>query len=195
MYNITFSGFFFFKLNLKEFLTNFPFFLFQANTAYKTTCIQGQDCLAIAYDVASAFLRNATEGKFIFNELKKLPNAIKRRLNFLSPNSESDYFKRSKGRDIHGESVLRQCVSIPLVDVPEKFLQILHTATGNNTAVYYFGIILRPYLVGVEWQCVGTDTTKCAGCIFLKSVNKIVFLETFEISYCLGDLLGHREEL
>ena len=95
-----------------------------------------------------AFLRNATEGKFILNEFKKIPNAIKGRLSFLSPNSKTYFCKRSKGRDVYGESALRQCVSIPLVDVPEKFLQLLHTATGNDTAVYYFGIILRPYLIG-----------------------------------------------
>ena len=44
--------------------------------------------------------------------------------------------------------MLRQSVSIPLVDVPEKLLQLLHAATVNDTAVYYFGIILRLYLLG-----------------------------------------------
>ena len=122
--------------------------MFQANTAYKTTYIKGQDCLAIAYDVATTFLRKATEGKYILNELKKVPSAVKGRLSFLSPDSESDYFKRSKGRDIYGLSVPQQCVSIPLVDVPEALLQLLHAATGNDTSVYYFGIILSLYLLG-----------------------------------------------
>ena len=85
--------------------------------------------------------------------------------------------------------MLRQCVTILLVDVPEKFLQLLHTATGNDTAVYYFGIILRPYLLGF----VVFELTQLSprDVFSLKSLNKIVFLEIFEISYCLADLLGH----
>ena len=65
--------------------------------------------------LACLCLRNSTEGKYILDDLKKVPSAKKGRLNFLSPNLESDYFKRSKGRDIHGVSVLGQSVSIPLV--------------------------------------------------------------------------------
>lgn len=87
--------------------------------------------------MASTFLRESTEGKFLLNELKNLPSAIKGRLHFLSPDSETDSFRVSKGRDVYGKSVLRQCISIPLLEVPEKLLQLLHAAHGNDTAVHY----------------------------------------------------------
>ena len=99
-----------------------------------------------------------------------MPSAMKGRLNFLSPNSESDYFKRSKGRDIHGESVLKQRVSIPLVDVHEKLLQLLYAATVNDTVVYYCGIILRLYLLG--FSVLELTQLSPLAVFSLKSLNK-----------------------
>ena len=100
---------------------------------------------------------------------------MKGRLNFLSPNSESDYFKKgSKGQDIDGESVLQQSVSIPLVAIPEKLLQLLHVhvhaATVNDTAVYYFGIILRLYLLG--FSVLELTQLSPLAVFSLKSLNK-----------------------
>ena len=100
-----------------------------------------------------------------------MPSAMKGRLNFLSPNSESDYFKKgSKGRDIHGESVLKQRVSIPLVDVHEKLLQLLYAATVNDTVVYYCGIILRLYLLG--FSVLELTQLSPLAVFSLKSLNK-----------------------
>ena len=97
-------------------------FLFQAATAFKTTDVRGQRCLAIAYDVAVTFLKQEIEGQFILNELKKLPNATKGRLHFLSPDSEANYFKIANGKVVYGKSVFKRCVSIPLRDVPGELL-------------------------------------------------------------------------
>lgn len=86
--------------------------------------------MAIAYDVAVTFLKQEIEGQFILNELKKLPNATKGRLHFLSPDSEANYFKIAKGKDVYGKSVFKQCVSIPLCDVPGELLRAVQ---GNYT--------------------------------------------------------------
>ena len=86
--------------------------------------------MAIAYDVAVTFLKQEIEGQFILNELKKLPNVTKSRLHFLSPDSEANYFKIAKGKDVYGKSVFKQCVSIPLRDVPGELLRAVQ---GNYT--------------------------------------------------------------
>lgn len=109
-------------------------FLFQGATAFKTTNVSGQRCLAIAYDVAVTFLKQEIEGQFILNELKKLPNVTKSRLHFLSPDSEASYFNIAKGKDVYGKSVFKQCVSIPLSNVPGELLRAVQG---------HFTIILR----------------------------------------------------
>ena len=96
--------------------------------------------------MVSSFLKNVTEGKSLRSELKQLPKATKGRIHFLSPDSDKEYLRMSKGKDVHGKSVLRQCVSIPFVEVPEKLLQILHAANGNDTAVdIYLELFLLSY--------------------------------------------------
>ena len=53
----------------------------------------------------------------------------------------------SKGKDVHGKSVLRQCVSIPFVEVPEKLLRVMQLYNGNDTAVdiNYLELFLLSY--------------------------------------------------
>ena len=109
--------------------------MFQAATAFKTTNVSGKSCLAIAHDVAVTFLKQKIEGQYILKELKKLPNATKGRLHFLSPDSEVSYFKISKGKDVFGKSVFRHCVSIPLGDVPGELLRLVQ----GNYKLYYCG--------------------------------------------------------
>ena len=66
--------------------------------------------------------------------------------------------------------MLGQSVSIPLVDVPEKLLQLLNAATVNDTAVYYFGIILRLYLLG--FSALELTQLNPLDVFSLKSLNK-----------------------
>ncbi|XP_068723733.1 uncharacterized protein [Montipora capricornis] len=113
----------------------------EAATAFKTTNVSGKSCLAIAHDVAVTFLKQKIEGQYILKELKKLPNATKGRLHFLSPDSEVSYFKISKGKDVFGKSVFRHCVSIPLDDVPGELLRLvqeedsiqIHNVAGEDS--------------------------------------------------------------
>lgn len=84
------------------------------------------------------------------------------------------------------ERVLRQCVSIPLLEVPEKLLQVLHAANGNDTAVYYFGIMCRPYFLGY----IVLELTQLNPLVVF-SLKLLIFLKIIEMSYCLADLLGH----
>lgn len=99
------------------------FFLFQALTAFKQTSINGRRCLAIAYEVASTYLTQPIEGGMLLNELKEQPNATKGRLHFLSPESDTDYFRITNGKVVVGKAIVKRCVSIPLPDIPKEFLR------------------------------------------------------------------------
>ena len=101
----------------------FLLFLFQALTAFKQTTINGRHCLAIAYDVVSMYLKQPIEVGLLLNELKGQPNAIKGRLHFLSPESDTNYFRITNGKVVVGKAIIKRCVSIPLADIPREFLQ------------------------------------------------------------------------
>ncbi|XP_078342150.1 uncharacterized protein LOC144627990 isoform X2 [Oculina patagonica] len=94
----------------------------QAATAFRLTNTGGRNCLAIAYDVAVAFLNRKIEGQFLLHELRNLPRATKGRLYFLSPDSDTDYIKLNSGKVVYGKGITRQCISIPLSDVPGNLL-------------------------------------------------------------------------
>ena len=50
----------------------------------------------------------------------------------LSPDSEANYYKIAEGKDVYGKSIFRQCVSIPLSDMPRELLHVVH---GNYTII------------------------------------------------------------
>ena len=49
---------------------------------------------------------------------------------FLNPDFEANYYKIAEGKDVYGKSIFRQCVSIPLSDVPRE---LLHVVQGKYT--------------------------------------------------------------
>lgn len=100
--------------------------LFQAATAFRTTTSNGKPCLAIAYDVAVTFLKQPIEAQLLLGQLKNLPNSNKTRLNFLSPDSDTEFFKIVRGQNTYGKSVVKQSVTIPLSSVPAALLSAVH---------------------------------------------------------------------
>jgi len=104
------------------------------------TLVNERDCLAVAYNIAASMTKDTVERKFLMSELKKCPNASKSRLNFLSTDTPTDTFRASRGKDVYGKSIARQCIALPLSTVPSKMLQ----AIGCECTIY--SVILLNYL-------------------------------------------------
>ena len=134
-----------------------PFF--QAETVFRTMTSNCKPCLAIAYDIAVIFLKQPIEAQLLLSQLKKLPNSNKSRLNFLSPDVDTEYSIMVNGQNTYGKSMVKQSVSIPLSRVAAELLSLVH---GNYNQCVVHGFVhtsprilffLRP--LSLPWNSFG----------------------------------------
>jgi hypothetical protein len=104
-------------------ITSFSSLLLQVSFALKSSQLQGIPCLAVAYNMVATTLK-IDEGTQV-QQLKKLTGSIKTRLRFLSEDSQIDFFKSVKGKNVNGKSVMRQFICNPLTEVPQIVLSCI----------------------------------------------------------------------
>ena len=101
--------------------------------AFKETVISNVRCLAVTYTEAAKLMQ--VEENVIIQHLQKQEGSAKVRLQFLSKDSPTDFFKATNGKDIVGKSQPRQCYCVPINIVPENVIQTIRGKTKTYNIV------------------------------------------------------------